>query len=124
MNTVMNGDIIQPQFGEQNSNDKFSIHIQVNNRTNTSQNSTHALKLQPQTKASKIEFYFIKDSCPFEKCNLLDMKGKKWASVEDAGILLCTKAPESVDCLKYNTEYRKLLKLKRDLQYEGVNVEF
>jgi len=52
------------------------------------------------------------------------MQGKKWGSVEDAGILLCTKAPESVDCLKYNTEYRKLLKIKRDLQYEGVNVYF
>ena len=51
------------------------------------------------------------------------MKGKKWASVEDAGILLCTKAPGDVDCLKYNTEYRKLMKIKRDLQYDGINVD-
>lgn len=51
------------------------------------------------------------------------MKDKKWASEEDAGILLCTVAPKDVDCLKYNTEYRKLLRLKRDLQYEGVDVE-
>jgi len=51
------------------------------------------------------------------------MKGKKWASIEDAGILLCTKAPQDVDCLKYNTEYRKLMKLKRDLQYDGINVD-
>ena len=43
------------------------------------------------------------------------MQGKKWASVEDAGILLCTKAPDKVDCLKYNTEYRKLMKLQQDL---------
>jgi len=51
------------------------------------------------------------------------MQNKRWASVEDAGILLCTKAPVHVDCLKYNNEYRKLLKLKRDLQYEGVVVD-
>ncbi len=51
------------------------------------------------------------------------MQGKKWASVEDAGILLCTKAPRQVDCLKYNNEYRKLLKLKRDLEGEGVRVD-
>ena len=51
------------------------------------------------------------------------MKGKKWASVEDAGILLCTIAPMQVDCLKYNNEYRKLLKLKSDLQEDGINVE-
>jgi len=50
------------------------------------------------------------------------MKGKKWASEEDAGILLCTIAPAEVDCLKYNTEYRKLIRLKKDLQGEGINV--
>ena len=76
---------------------------------------------QPQSK--KIEFYQVKESCPFEKCMLQDMKGKKWASIEDAGILLCTKAPAQVDCLKYNTEFRKLLKLKRDLQYDGISVD-
>lgn len=63
-------------------------------------------------------------TCDFEKCGLSELKGKKWESVEDAGILLCTKAPEKVDCLKYNNEYRKLLKLKQDLQYEGVYVNF
>jgi hypothetical protein len=42
---------------------------------------------------------------------LEDLKNKRWESVEDAGILLCTKAPDKVDCLKYNTEYRKLEKL-------------
>jgi len=52
------------------------------------------------------------------------MKGKKWASIEDAGILLCTKSPDKVDCLKYNTEYRKLAKLKEDLAEEGITVEF
>ncbi len=52
------------------------------------------------------------------------MKEKKWASIEDAGILLCTKSPQQVDCLKYNTEYRKLLKLKKDLLYEGITVDF
>jgi len=40
------------------------------------------------------------------------MQNKKWASVEDAGIMLCTKAPDKVDCLKYNNEYRKLVQLE------------
>ena len=52
------------------------------------------------------------------------MQGKKWASVEDAGILLCTKSPDKVDCLKYNTEYRKLMKLQQDLAEEGITVDF
>jgi hypothetical protein len=52
------------------------------------------------------------------------MQNKKWESVEDAGILLCTKAPKKVDCLKYNTEFRKLLNLKKELQYEGGLVDF
>jgi len=52
------------------------------------------------------------------------MQGKKWASIEDAGILLCTKNPEKVDCLKYNTEYRKLMKLQEDLAEEGIHVDF
>jgi len=43
--------------------------------------------------------------------------------VEDAGILLCTKAPASVDCLKYNTEYRKLLKLREDLLEENIETD-
>jgi len=38
-------------------------------------------------------FYQIKPSCPFQKCGLEEMQGKKWESIEDAGILLCTKAP-------------------------------
>lgn len=52
------------------------------------------------------------------------MQGKKWASIEDAGILLCTKSPDKVDCLKYNTEYRKLMKLQQDLAEEGITVDF
>ena len=51
------------------------------------------------------------------------MEGKQWASKEDAGILLCTRAPALVDCLKFNNEYRQLLKLQRDLLYEGVEVD-
>jgi len=51
------------------------------------------------------------------------MQGKKWESIEDAGILLCTKAPVEVDCLKYNTEYRKLLSLQQDLGTEGISVD-
>ena len=57
-------------------------------------------------------YFEVKKTCPYDKCGLSDLKTKKWASVEDAGILLCTKAPLKVDCLKYNTEYRKLLKLQ------------
>lgn len=71
MNDSKNGEIIQPS--------QYQIQITVKNQT------TAAPK--------KIEFYQVKETCPFEKCHLDDMKGKKWASVEDAGILLCTKAP-------------------------------
>jgi len=70
-----------------------------------------------------ITYFTIKPTCPFERCGLAELKDKKWESIEDAGILLCTKAPKQVDCLKYNTEYRKLLRLKRDLQFEGIDVE-
>ena len=100
MNDSKNGEIIQPS-------QNFMIEIKVKNATLT----------------PKIQLYEVKPSCPFEKCHLSDMKGKKWASIEDAGILLCTKAPQDVDCLKYNTEYRKLMKHKRDLQYDGINVQ-
>lgn len=62
-----------------------------------------------------IQYFEISKTCPFSKCGIKSLEDKKWASVEDAGITLCTKAPTQVDCLKYNTEYRKVLKLKEDL---------
>jgi len=77
------------------------------------------------TKQDQLQYFQISRTCPFEKCGIKSLENKKWASVEDAGILLCTKAPELVDCLKYNTEYRKVLSLKEDLQEEdGIFVDF
>jgi len=63
------------------------------------------------SKQHSITYYQVNPTCSFDKCGLEEMRGKKWASIEDAGILLCTKAPDKVDCLKYNMEYRKLMKL-------------
>ena len=72
----------------------------------------------------KTAFYEVKSTCPFDGCGLSEMKGKRWASIEDAGIMLCTKAPEKVDCLNYNNEYRKLVQLEEDLNREGISVMF
>ena len=71
----------------------------------------------------QVTYFKVQDTCNFDKCGLSNLKGKKWESVEDAGIILCTKAPKEVDCLKYNMEFRKLMHLKRDLQYEGIEVD-
>lgn len=48
-------------------------------------------EIKPQQK--EIKFFQVKNTCPFTECGLQDLQGKKWQSVEDAGILLCTKAP-------------------------------
>ena len=59
-------------------------------------------------------YYGLKSTCPIKRCGLEPMDDKKWESIEDAGILLCTQG--QVDCLKYNTQYRKLLRLQQDLE--------
>ena len=46
-------------------------------------------------------YYGLKATCPIKRCGLEPMENKKWESIEDAGILLCTQG--QVDCLKYNT---------------------
>ena len=36
-------------------------------------------------------YYGLKATCPINRCGLDAMKDKKWESIEDAGILLCTQ---------------------------------
>ena len=35
-------------------------------------------------------YYALKSTCPIKRCGLEPMESKKWESIEDAGILLCT----------------------------------